>query len=64
MWRNIYVVRCAADRMAALVAIGMTEPPAEAQRQRVISTMQQLRVLGAGSELGGTLEQAIQTGRD
>lgn len=63
MWRNIYVVRCAADRMAALVAIAMTEPPAAQQRQRIVSAMPQLQVLGAGSELGATLEQAIQTGR-
>ena len=50
--------------VARLVAIGMTEPPAAEQRQRVLGAMQQLQVLGAGSELGCTLQQAIQTGRD
>ena len=50
--------------VARLVAIGSTEPPALAQRQRVASAMQQLRAVGADCELGCTLEQAIQAGRD
>jgi prevent-host-death family protein len=50
--------------VARLVAIGETVPPALEQRQRVASVMQQLRALGAGSELGCTVEQAIQAGRD
>lgn len=50
--------------VARLVAIGTTEPPAPEQRQRVINTMQQLRALGAGSELGCTVQQATQAGRD
>ena len=50
--------------VARLVAIGTTEPPALAQRQRVASALQQLRAVGAGSELGCTVQQAIQAGRD
>ena len=50
--------------VARLVAIGTIEPPALEQRQRVLSALQQLRALGAGSELGSTVQQAIQTGRD
>jgi prevent-host-death family protein len=50
--------------VARLVAIGASVPPALEQRQRVASVMQQLRALGAGSELGCTVEQAIQAGRD
>lgn len=50
--------------VARLVAIGTTEPPALAQRQRVVSAMQQLRAVGADSALGCTVQQAIQAGRD
>lgn len=50
--------------VARLVAIGTTEPPALAQRQRVVSAMQQLRAVGINSELGCTVQQAIQAGRD
>lgn len=54
--------------VARLVAIGTTEPPALAQRQRVASAMQQLRAIatniGTGSDLGCTVQQAIQAGRD
>ncbi|MDO8699140.1 MAG: type II toxin-antitoxin system prevent-host-death family antitoxin [Rhodoferax sp.] len=51
--------------VARLVAIGTTEPPTLEQRQRVLSAMKQLRALGgAGSELGCTVQQAIEAGRD
>ncbi len=50
--------------VARLVAIGTTELPALEQRQRVVSAMQQLRALGTDSELGCTVTQAIQAGRD
>lgn len=50
--------------VARLVAIGATEPPALEQRLRVVSAMQQLRALGADSELGCSVQQAIQAGRD
>ncbi len=50
--------------VARLVAIGTNEPPALAQRQRVVSAMQQLRAVATDSELGCTVQQAIQAGRD
>lgn len=47
-----------------LVAIGVQDQVQNQQRQQVRNIMQQLRVLGGMGELGCTVRQAIETGRD
>ena len=49
--------------VARLVALGNAQSSAD-QRQRVVGAMQRLRVLGGGAELGSSVAQAIQSGRD
>lgn len=50
--------------VARLVAIGVQEQARNQQRQQVRNIMQQLRILGGSGELGFTVRQAIETGRD
>lgn len=51
--------------VARLVALDSVAPPSSPeQRQRVSGAIQRLRALGAGAELGCTVPQAIQAGRD
>lgn len=51
--------------VARLVALGAgAQPSPIEQRQRVSGAMQRLRALGRGSELGCTVQQAIEAGRD
>lgn len=50
--------------VARLVALGVNVQSAPDQRARVSGAMQRLRVLGGGAELGCTVQQAIQSGRD
>ena len=52
------------SRVARLVALDATAKPSPQQCQRVSGAMQRLRVLGAGAELGCTVPQALQAGRD
>ena len=50
--------------VARLVALSATAQPSPQQRQRVSGAMQRLRLLGAGAELGCTVQQALESGRD
>lgn len=50
--------------VASLVSIRSPEPAQPEQRQRVASAMLALREPGANSALGGSVQQAIQDGRD
>ncbi len=50
--------------VARLVALSANAQPSPQQRQRVSGAMQRLRVLGAGAELGCTVQQALESGRD
>lgn len=50
--------------VARLVAISACAQPAPEQRQRVADAIKRLRKLGSGAELGCTVPQAIQDGRD
>ncbi len=50
--------------VARLVALDATTKPPPEQGQRVCVAMQRLRALGAGAELGCTVQQALQEGRD
>ncbi len=50
--------------VARLVAVATAGEGDAGQRQRVISAMANLRELGQGAELGATLSQAIESGRD
>lgn len=51
--------------VARLVALdGVAQPSSPEQRQRVSGAIQRLRALGGGAELGCTVQQAIQAGRD
>jgi len=51
--------------VARLVALGASAQPSPIeQRQRVSGAIQRLRALGGGAELGCTVQQAIQAGRD
>ena len=50
--------------IARLVALNASAQPAPEQRERVSAVMQHLRAFGAGAELGCTVQQAIQQGRD
>ena len=50
--------------VARLVAIGARTPSPTAQRRRVAGAIKQLQALGSGVELGCTLQQATQDGRD
>ena len=48
-------------RLVSFTAVG--QPPV-GQRERVLGTLQRLRSLGQGAELGAPLAQAIESGRD
>jgi prevent-host-death family protein len=50
--------------VARLVAIGTNAQPSEQQRLRVSDAMQRLREIGASAELGCTVRQALDAGRD
>lgn len=51
--------------VARLVAPDIHAPLTPQQQcQRVSGAMQRLRILGAGAELGCTLRQALESGRD
>lgn len=50
--------------VARLVAVRSQKQAVNQQRQQVRNIMQQLRVLGGAGELGCTVRQAIETGRD
>ncbi len=50
--------------VARLVALSANAQPSPQQRQSVSGAMQRLRVLGAGAELGCTVQQALESGRD
>jgi len=50
--------------VARLVALSANAQPLPQQCERVSGAMQRLRVLGAGAELGCTVQQALQAGRD
>jgi prevent-host-death family protein len=50
--------------VARLVAVSASAQPPQEQSQRVSEAMQRLRLLGSGAELGCTVQQAIQEGRD
>lgn len=50
--------------VARLVAMGANAQPSELQRLCVSDAMQRLRELGASAELGCTVRQALDAGRD
>lgn len=50
--------------IARLVALNASAQPVPEQRERVSAVMQRLRAFGAGAELGCTVQQAIEQGRD
>lgn len=50
--------------VARLVSIAAKTQRPRGQSRQVAAAMQTLRSLGAGVELGASLEQAIQEGRD
>jgi len=50
--------------IARLVALNANAQPVPEQRERVSAVMRHLRAFGAGAELGCTVQQAIQQGRD
>ncbi|MFZ3083549.1 type II toxin-antitoxin system Phd/YefM family antitoxin [Rhodoferax ferrireducens] len=50
--------------IARLVAMGTAGELPVAQSQRVSNAMQRMRTLGSGAELGCTVKQAIQEGRE
>ena len=50
--------------VARLVAVSAPAPPSIEQRERVSGQIKRLRALGSGAELGCTVQQAIQAGRD
>lgn len=50
--------------IARLVALSATAQPLPEQRERVSALMRHLRAVGAGAELGCTVQQAIGQGRD
>ena len=50
--------------VARLVAVGIDSGTDPEQRQRVLGAMTDLRRLGADRELGCSLSDAIQVGRD
>lgn len=50
--------------VARLVAVGFSSGTDPEQRQRVLGAMTDLRRLGADMELGCSLSDAIQVGRD
>lgn len=50
--------------VARIVAVNTGSQCDAAQRSRVTDAMQRLRSLGQGAQLGTTLAQAIESGRD
>jgi antitoxin (DNA-binding transcriptional repressor) of toxin-antitoxin stability system len=50
--------------VARLVAVNAPAQLPDAQSQRVAGAIAHLRLLGSGAELGCTVQQAIQEGRD
>jgi len=50
--------------VARLVALNAGAQHVPDHRERVSAVMQHLRALGVGAELGCTVQQAIQQGRD
>ncbi len=50
--------------IARLVALNTSAQPVPEQRERVSAVMRHLRAFGADAELGCTVKQAIQQGRD
>ncbi len=50
--------------VARLVALNAIDQPASKQSERVAAAIQRLRAIGTGAELGCTVQDAIQQGRD
>ncbi len=50
--------------VARLVAFNAVGPVPAGQRERVQSSLQRLRILGDAAQLGVSLAEAIETGRD